>query len=314
MSFCPVPHSAREVFWLSAGASAAYLLLKTTTRPNANARRTTQHEYSTPDQQKRYAAALASRKKRFVDIEALYEPGYLKNKRVLITGANRGLGLALAVEMVQHGARVIVAGRSTSKELENTGVEQIICGVDVTDAVGMRKLVSALSAPVDILINNAGYFYEPEETLESLNFEEELKMIDICGVGPLRVTSALYNAKLLAPSSKVVIITSQAGSVEWRFTQNPEGHDYGHHMSRSACNMGGVLLSQELKAAGIPVLLLHPGFNKTDMTAKYSHIWEVEGAVDVGVGAKRVLHEVGLLSMETTGRFINAEDGLQIPW
>ena len=60
----------------------------------------------------------------------------------------------------------------------------------------------------------------------------------------------------------------------WRFTQNPEGHDYGHHMSKAAANMAGMLLSQELKSAGVCVYLLHPGFNKSDMTKKYEAIWE----------------------------------------
>lgn len=59
---------------------------------------------------------------------------------------------------------------------------------------------------IDILINNAGYFYGPVEKIDSLNFEEELKMIDICAVGVLRVTSALYNAGLLPKSSKVSIL------------------------------------------------------------------------------------------------------------
>ena len=112
----------------------------------------------------------------------------------------------------------------------------------------------------------------------------------------------------------IVVITSQAGSAEWRFTQNPEGGDYGHHMSRAACNIGAVLLSQELKPKGVPVLMLHPGFNKTGMTAKYSHIWDVEGAVDASVGAKRVLHEINVMELRTTGAFINCEDGLVIPW
>lgn len=85
-------------------------------------------------------------------------------------------------------------------------------------------------------------------------------------------------------------------------------------MSRAACNIAGVLLAQELKSKGIPVTLLHPGFNKTGMTAKYSHIWEKEGAVDASEGAKRVLHEVKGISMDTSGTFINCEDGLRIPW
>ena len=112
-----------------------------------------------------------------------------------------------------------------------------------------------------------------------------------------------------------MIITSQAGSAEWRFTQNADaGGDYGHHMSRAACNIMGVLLSQELKAAGVTVLLLHPGFNRTEMTAKYKEIWDIEGAVEPSIGAKRVLHEALGATLEKTGAFVNCEDGLRIPW
>lgn len=110
------------------------------------------------------------------------------------------------------------------------------------------------------------------------------------------------------------MITSQGGSVEWRTTQNPNGHDYGHHMSKAAANMMSVLLAQEVKEKGIAVGIFHPGFNKTGMTEKYKESWEEEGAVDPSVGAKRVLYEAGQLSMETTGKFINCEDGLEIPW
>jgi NAD(P)-dependent dehydrogenase (short-subunit alcohol dehydrogenase family) len=85
-------------------------------------------------------------------------------------------------------------------------------------------------------------------------------------------------------------------------------------MSKAAANMMGVLLSQEFKNKQIPVLILHPGFNKTEMTAKYQKIWEVEGAVDAHVGAMRVFHEISNISMERTGKFINCEDGLEIPW
>jgi NAD(P)-dependent dehydrogenase (short-subunit alcohol dehydrogenase family) len=85
-------------------------------------------------------------------------------------------------------------------------------------------------------------------------------------------------------------------------------------MSKAAANMMAVLLAQELKAKGIAVGVLHPGFNKTGMTAKYQEIWEVEGAVDAAIGAKRIFYETGRLSMATSGKFINCEDGLEIPW
>jgi len=271
-------------------------------------------EYSLADQVQRFANAKAEGNARYLDIDKVYDGSYLKGKRVLVTGGTRGLGLAIAKELVAQGAETIVVGRGSSAELEAAGVVQIVQGVDVQDEASVAKMAAAIETPVDIVINNAGYFYGPEETLDSLNYEEELKMIDICAVGPLRVTAALRSAGKLASAAKVIIITSQAGSVEWRSTQNPTGHDYGHHMSRAACNIMGALLAQELKAAGIAVLLLHPGFNKTGMTEKYSHIWEVEGAVDAAVGAKRVLHEVASATIERTGKFVNCEDGLLIPW
>ena len=143
-------------------------------------------------------------------------------------------------------------------------------GIDVTDNECGKKLAEALDGKkIDIVINNAGYFYEPVEKIDTLNFDEEMKMIDICAVGPLRISSALVNANLVPKGGKIVMITSQGGSVAWRTTQNPTGHDYGHHMSKSAANMVGVLLSQELKAKDIVVTILHPGFNKTGMTKKY---------------------------------------------
>jgi hypothetical protein len=60
--------------------------------------------------------------------------------------------------------------------------------------------------------------------------------------------------------------------------------------------------------------MIHPGFNRTGMTAKFQEIWDLEGAVEPSVGAKRVLHEVKGATLERTGMFVNAEDGLQIPF
>jgi NAD(P)-dependent dehydrogenase (short-subunit alcohol dehydrogenase family) len=270
--------------------------------------------YSLADQVARFARAKEEKNERYLDISSVYDGSYLKGQRVLVTGGNRGLGLAVVKQLVADGAEVIVTCRGNRGELDSIGVAQVIEGVDVQDTASVEKMAKAITSPIDICINNAGYFMEEAETLANLDDKEELKQIDICALGPLRVSSSLVNAGHLK-NGKVVIISSQAGSVEWRKTQNAnEGGDYGHHMSRAACNIAGVLMSEELKKSGIPVVLLHPGFNRTDMTSKYSHIWDIEGAVDSSEGAKRVLHEVKGVSMETTGTFINCEDGLQIPW
>jgi NAD(P)-dependent dehydrogenase (short-subunit alcohol dehydrogenase family) len=270
--------------------------------------------FTMPDQPARFAKGKAENNTRMLTTD-FYDGSFLKDQRVLVTGGNRGIGLALVKELVACGANVIVTCRSSNDELAAMKNVQVIENCDVTDTDSVRKMTERVAEPVDVLINNAGYFYEPLETIETMNFEEELKMIDICAVGPLRVSSALWNAGKIKPNGgKIAMITSQGGSVAWRVVQNPTGHDYGHHMSKSAANMGGVLLAQELAPKGVMVQMLHPGFNKTGMTKKYEHIWEVEGAVDASMGAKRVLHEVGLMTPEHNGLFINCEDGLQIPW
>ena len=156
---------------------------------------------------------------------------------------------------------------------------------------------------------------ERESILDgTMDFSEEMKMIDICAVGMLRVTNAIYNAGNLKQGSKIAMITSQGGSVGWRDTQCPNGGDYGHHMSKSAANMAGKLVANELKDKGITTIILHPGFIRTDMTRKYAEIWDIEGAVTSDIACKRVLHEINILTKENNGKFINCEDGLEIPW
>ena len=277
--------------------------------------------YSIPDQVARFSKAKLDQNQRYLDIASVFRGGDLSGKRVLVTGGNRGLGMAITKELVSIGATAIVLCRSSSPELEKlVGQWNVYSGVDVTDTEAIRKMAKRIKGDggdIDVVINNAGYFYEPQELVleDTLNFEEQLKQINICALGPLRVNSALVNAGALAKEAKLVIITSQAGSVEWRKTQNKDvGGDYGHHMSRAACNIAGVLLAEELRKKGHTVILLHPGFNRTEMTKKYEAIWEEEGAVDPSEGAKRVLYEVIKAKLEDTGKFINCEDGLEIPW
>ncbi len=270
--------------------------------------------YTIADQPARFAKDKAAGNVRVMNLEKIYNPSFIRGKKVLVTGCNRGIGLAITKELIACGAVVIGTSRTPFVHPD----VRVISGIEMTDNNVGSLLANALQGEhIDVLINNAGYFYEPVEKIDCLNFEEEMKMIDICALGPLRVTSGLFNSGLLTSGSKVAIISSQGGSIEWRTTQNPNGGDYGHHMSKAAANMAGRLLHQELKHSGICVTLLHPGFNKTDMTSKYAHIWEVEGAVDASIGAKRVVHEIGRMftnETEMQGQFVNCEDGLLIPW
>jgi NAD(P)-dependent dehydrogenase (short-subunit alcohol dehydrogenase family) len=269
--------------------------------------------YSIADQVARFERAKKEKNQRYLDIASVYDGSYLKGKRVLVVGASKGLGLELVKELKAAGATCIATCRASNKELDEYA-SQIIKNVEVTDINSMRRMATQLKSPCDYVIFNAGYFPEITDTLATPELEEATKQIDVCALGPVRCVSALKGANLLS-GTKVAIISSQAGSAQWRFTQNAgKGTDYGHHMSRAACNIGGVLMCEELSADGVPVVMLHPGFNRTTMTAKYDHIWDKEGAVEPSEGAKRVLYEVKNISMSISGRFVNCEDGLQIPF
>jgi Short-chain alcohol dehydrogenase of unknown specificity len=181
--------------------------------------------YSIPDQPARFARAKEQKNDRYLNIESVYDPSYLKGKRVAITGANRGIGLSLAKELVAQGGKLVAIVRSSSEELDALNPDEIITGIDVTSDEACETIAAKIAGgPIDILVNNAGYFYEPVEKIDSLNFKEELKMIDICALGPLRVSANLFNNGLLKEgSSTIAMITSQGGSISWRTTQNPKG-------------------------------------------------------------------------------------------
>ena len=141
--------------------------------------------YSIADQVARFAKAKEENNERYLNIESVYNGGDLSGKRVLVTGGNRGLGLEITKELVAIGATALVVCRSSSPELEKlVGQWNVYSGVDVTDEEAVNKALKRIKSDggaLDMVINNAGYFYEPKETIldNSLNFEEQLKQINI---------------------------------------------------------------------------------------------------------------------------------------
>ena len=119
------------------------------------------------DQVARFAKAKEDKNTRFLDISSVYDGGDLSGKRVLVTGGNRGLGLAIVNELVAIGATALVVCRSSSPELEKlVGKWNVYDGVDVMDDEAVTKVAKRVKGDggaLDVVINNAGYFYGPQE-------------------------------------------------------------------------------------------------------------------------------------------------------
>ncbi len=218
--------------------------------------------------------------------------------KVIVTGGNRGIGLQLCIQLHARGDEVIAVCRSSSQELSQLGV-RVIEGIDVSDGDNVTALANELDGEsIDILINNAGILRS--DTLESIDYDSMLEQYRVNTLGPLRVTQALLPN--LHDGSKVAIVTSRVGSIE----DNSSGNNYGYRVSKTAVNMVGMNLSHDLKAKGIAVILLHPGYVRTDMTGG-------GGETSPEDSAKGLIERIDELDLENSGGFWHAE-GYRLPW
>ena len=220
---------------------------------------------------------------------------------VLITGANRGIGLALTQQLSARGDRLIAVCRHASEALEATGA-RIEAGVDVTDAAALAALAQRLGdVRIATLVLNAGIM--ARDTLgkiDSAGFDAIRRQFEVNALGPLRVAQALLGQ--LGDGAKIGIVTSRMGSV----ADNTTGGSYGYRASKAAVNAIGKSLAMDLKPRGIGVFLLHPGYVATDMVGG-------TGDVTPEQAARQLVERLDTLTLEQTGTFVHA-NGSALPW
>ena len=218
---------------------------------------------------------------------------------VVITGANRGIGLEYCRQFIERGDTVIALCRQASTELQALGC-RIEEGIDVQrdDCLDVIRERLADIAEVDVLINNAGIL--SFETLEDLDYKRIRDQFEINALGPLRVVEALQDK--LERGAKVVMMTSRMGSL----TDNTSGSRYGYRMSKAALNIASVSLAEDLRSKGVAVAILHPGYVKTDMTG-------MNGDVTPEQSVDGLMRRIDELSLENSGTFWHA-NGEVLPW
>ncbi len=219
---------------------------------------------------------------------------------ILITGANRGIGLELARQFADRGDSVIAVCRTPSDDLQALDV-RIEAGIDVTDGDSLAQLADRLGdTAVDALVNNAGVLRSSDfETLEA-DLDDYRLQYEVNALAPLRVTRALRDR--LRDGGKVVIISSRMGSI----ADNTSGGHYGYRMSKAAVNMAGVSLAHELQPRRIAVGLLHPGYVQTEMTGNSGHVGPDEAAAGL-------IRRIDELDLDSTGSFRHA-NGETLSW
>ncbi|KAG7399720.1 hypothetical protein PHYBOEH_008054 [Phytophthora boehmeriae] len=240
----------------------------------------------------------------------------MSGKTVLITGSNRGIGLAFVKHYVANDWKVIAATRDplSSTDLKELNLEKII-QIDTSDEASIIAAADELKGqPIDLLINNAGIAHGG--TIDMITKVDMMKQFEINAVGPFLMTRALLpNLKLAVAtngSAKVVQITSHMGSITdvrrgslYGFPDESGGL-YGYRASKSGLNMVNACLAADLKGDKILTLVLHPGYVKTRMTGDTGDV-SAENSV---AGMTKIIKE---LTPEDSGKFFNYS-GDNVPW
>lgn len=216
----------------------------------------------------------------------------------VVTGANRGIGLALVQQLQLRGAAVVAVCRQSSPALQSLGV-RVERGIDVADPRSWSELALRLAKnDIELLIHNAGI--GRFESLDAATPENALAQFQVNALAPLFLTRALLHR--IRPHAKVALVSSRMGSIG----DNTSGGFYGYRMSKAALNAAGVCLAHDLKPRGIAVVILHPGAVRTGMTDGRGDIEPVESACGM-------LDRIDALELGTTVQFLH-QNGTVLPW
>lgn len=230
----------------------------------------------------------------------------MSSHQVLITGANRGLGLEFTQQYAADGWNVLACCRHPQSALDlqalaTTHSNVKIHTLDVADFAQINALAMQLrDESIDVLINNAGVY--PVSSFGDTNYDDWAAAFKVNSMAPLKMAEAFVQHITRGQLKKIATLSSKMGSLD----DNTSGESYSYRSSKTAVNMVMKSLSIDLKPYGISVVTLHPGWVQTDMGGSNALI-NAQTSVS---GLRKVIES---LSLSTTGQFV-AYDGKAIAW
>ncbi|KAJ3042589.1 hypothetical protein HDV00_007124 [Rhizophlyctis rosea] len=230
---------------------------------------------------------------------------------VLIIGATRGLGASLTkLYAAQSKLSVVATTRSASAPEGFSSKIRWLTGIDLEKECAADDLVKQLEeknvGPIDTVIITAGYFATETFAADSSgpSWSAQQKTYTTSSIAPVFLVHRLVHFNFLPPHSKVVLVSSEAGSIALRH-EKEGGGNYAHHASKAALNMVGKLLSLDVRERGVVVSIVHPGFMRTEMTrgVGYDKYWDAGGAVTPDEAAVSLKDWAEKLSIDKTGEY-----------
>jgi NAD(P)-dependent dehydrogenase (short-subunit alcohol dehydrogenase family) len=230
---------------------------------------------------------------------------------VVITGANRGLGLELARVYAGRGDAVVAGCRNPGAAIELDQLTDDIHALDVASEESIERFATAIGdSPVDVLVNNAGIdgraLGVPDDHRDVLQLDgvDFLAEIRVNALGPMLLSRHLLAPLRRSANARIVNVSSTVGSME---VAASVGRDVGYVTSKAALNMITVKLAQRLREDGIVAVAVHPGVLKTALASPRLE------AEDPAVGAAELVALIDRLTLAQSGSFLR-RDGSIHPW
>jgi NAD(P)-dependent dehydrogenase (short-subunit alcohol dehydrogenase family) len=223
---------------------------------------------------------------------------------VLITGANRGLGLEFARQYAADGDRVFATCRdpAAATELAAIAGEVTVHALDVTDLSQISALASALDGEaMDILVNNAGALSSGQRA-GGIDYDAWVDEFRVNTMGPIAVAQAFLPHLERGTGRRMAFISSVLASIG----ANTEGAYTLYRSTKAGLNAAVKSLAIDTAAKGIIVLLLHPGWVRTDMGGP-------NAAIDAATSVRGLRHRIAAAGRQDSGHFMSYE-GVKIPW